>query len=93
MNKEIEQFMISVANTSVTSSEGIAGVGVFFEPNAFDPAIKDYTIYVSESDAQSGKVQSYGEYSSYGSKDYYKNAAASSRAALQVHIRIRASIW
>lgn len=29
MNKEIEQFMISVANTSVTSSEGIAGVGVF----------------------------------------------------------------
>ena len=30
MNKEIEQFMISVANTSVTSSESIAGVGVFF---------------------------------------------------------------
>ena len=81
MNKEIEQFMISVANTSVTSSEGIAGVGVFFEPNAFDPAIKDYTIYVSESDAQSGKVQSYGEYSSYGSKDYYKNAAASQQSS------------
>ena len=75
MNREIEQFMISVANTSVTSSEGIAGVGVFFEPNAFDPAIKDYTIYVSESDAKNGKVQSYGEYSSYGSQDYYKNAA------------------
>lgn len=81
MNKEIEQFMISVANTSVTSSEGIAGVGVFFEPNAFDPAIKDYTIYVSESDAQSGKVQSYGEYSSYGSKDYYKSAAASQQSS------------
>lgn len=81
MNKEIEQFMISVANTSVTSSESIAGVGVFFEPNAFDPAIKDYTIYVSESDAQSGKVQSYGEYSSYGSKDYYKNAAASQQSS------------
>jgi methyl-accepting chemotaxis protein len=81
MNKEIEQFMISVANTSVTSSEGIAGVGVFFEPNAFDPAIKDYTIYVSESDAKNGKVQSYGEYSSYGSQDYYKNAAKTQQSS------------
>ena len=81
MNREIEQFMISVANTSVTSSEGIAGVGVFFEPNAFDPAIKDYTIYVSESDAKNGKVQSYGEYSSYGSQDYYKNAAKTQQSS------------
>ena len=81
MNREIEQFMISVANTSVTSSEGIAGVGVFFEPNAFDPAIKDYTIYVSESDAKNGKVQSYGEYSSYGSQDYYKNAVKTQQSS------------
>ena len=81
MNREIEQFMISVANTSVTSSEGIAGVGVFFEPNAFDPAIKDYTIYVSESDAKNGRVQSYGEYSSYGSQDYYKNAAKTQQSS------------
>lgn len=79
MNKEIEEFMLSVARTSVTSSDGIAGVGVFFEPNAFDPGIKDYTIYVNESDAKSGNVQSYGAYTKYGSEDYYKNAATTQK--------------
>ncbi len=77
MNKEMEDFMISVADSTVTSSEGIAGVGVFFEPDAFDPSIKDYTIYVSESDAKTGNVQSYGAYTEYGSQAYYKNAASS----------------
>lgn len=79
MNKEIEDFILSVARTKVTSSEEFAGIGVFFEPNAFDPAIRDYTIYVSEEDAISGNVQSYGDYSSYGSQDYYKNAATSQK--------------
>ncbi len=75
MNKKIEEFLISVATSTALNSDGIAGVGVFFEPDAFDPAIKDYTIYVSEDDAKNGNVQSYGSYSSYGSEDYYKNAA------------------
>ena len=74
MNKQIEDVLLTVARSTVTSTDGIAGVGVFFEPNAFDPAIKDYTIYVSEDDAKTGNVQSYGDYSSYGSEDYYKNA-------------------
>ena len=77
MNKQIEDVLLTVARSTVTSSEGIAGVGVFFEPNAFDPSIKDYTVYVSEDDAKSGNVQSYGAYEDYGSQDYYKNAAES----------------
>ena len=77
MNKNIENVLLTVARSTVTSSDGIAGVGVFFEPNAFDPAIKDYTVYVSEDDAKNGTVQSYGSYDSYGSQDYYKNAAES----------------
>ena len=79
MNKGIEEFILSVARTKVVSSEEFAGIGVFFEPNAFDPAIKDYTIYVSETDAASGNVQSYGAYETYGSQDYYKNAATSQK--------------
>ena len=75
MNKEIEDFLISIARTTATSNDKIAGVGVFFEPDAFDPAIKDYTIYVNESDPNT--VQSYGSYDTYGSADYYKNAAMS----------------
>lgn len=76
-NKRIEEVLISVARSTVTSTDAIAGVGVFFEPDAFDPAVKDYTIYVSEEDAKNGNVQSYGSYTSYGSLDYYKNAATS----------------
>ena len=79
MNKGIEEFILSVARTKVVSSEEFAGIGVFFEPNAFDPAIKDYTIYVSEDDAKSGNVQSYGAYEDYGSEDYYKHAADSQK--------------
>lgn len=79
MNKGIEEFIISVARTKVVSSEEFAGIGVFFEPNAFDPGIKDYTVYINESDAKSGKVQSYGDYSTYGSQNYYKNAASSQK--------------
>lgn len=75
MNKQIEEFMISIARTTALSNDKIAGVGVFFEPDAFDPSIKDYTVYISESDPDT--VQSYGAYSSYGSEDYYKNAATS----------------
>ena len=79
MNKQIEEFMINVATSTVKSTDGIAGVGVFFERGAFDPGIKDYTIYVSEDDAKNGKVQSYGSYDEYGSKDYYKEAAATKK--------------
>ena len=75
MNKRIEEFLISMAASTVTNNEAIDGVGVFFEPNAFDPAVKDYTVYVSVDDAKNGTVQSYGSYDSYGSQDYYKKAA------------------
>lgn len=75
MNKQIEEFLISVARTTATYNDKIAGVGVFFEPDAFDPSIKDYTIYVSEKNPD--VVQSYGAYSTYGSQDYYKQAATS----------------
>lgn len=77
MNKKTEEVLLSAARSTVTSNDGIVGVGVFFEPNQFDPAIKDYTLYVSESDAKSGNIQSYGSYESYGSQSYYKNAAES----------------
>ena len=75
MNKEIENFIINLASSTAKNNEEIAGVGAFFEENAFDPGIKDYTLYVSADDAESGKVQSYGSYSEYSQKEYYKKAA------------------
>lgn len=81
MNKQIETFLLSIASSTVKNNDQIDGVGVFFEPDAFDPAIKDYTVYVSTDDAAKGTAQSYGAYSSYGSQDYYKNAATSQKAS------------
>ncbi len=75
MNKQLEEFIISIARTTAISNDKIAGVGVFFEPNAFDTSIKDYSIYISEDDPDT--VQSYGAYENYGSKDSYKDAATS----------------
>lgn len=35
---------------------------MFFEEDAFDPAVKDYTIYISNEDAVNKSCQSYGAY-------------------------------
>ena len=89
MNKEIEDFIISVARTKVESSDEFAGIGVFFEPDAFDPGIKDYTVYINEEDAANGKVQSYGEYDSYGSEDYYKDLIVVSFNEIESDVELR----
>lgn len=73
---EIEDYILNTAWTTVENSEYIAGVGVFFEPDAFDPEVPEYTVYVGEDDAKYKKAQSYGTYTEYGSQDYYKEAAS-----------------
>lgn len=77
LNKEAENYILNTAWSTVSSSKYIAGMGVFFEPEIFDPAIRDYTIYVNEDDAKNKSCQSYGDYSDYGSQDYYTGAAVS----------------
>lgn len=81
MNKQIETFLISIANSTVEMNEQIDGVGIFFEPDAFDPGIKDYTVYVNTDDIAKRTARSYGAYSSYSSQAYYKNAATSQKAS------------
>lgn len=81
MNKQIETFLISIANSTVEMNEQIDGVGIFFEPNAFDPGIKDYTVYVNTDDIAKRTARSYGAYSSYSSQAYYKDAATSQKAS------------
>lgn len=75
VNKSIEDYILHTAWSTVSNSDYIEGVGVFFESNAFDPAIKDYTIYVNPDNARNKTCQSYGNYSDYGSQNYYIEAA------------------
>lgn len=74
-NREVETYILNTAWNAVGNSVDIAGIGVFFESNAFDPAIKDYTVYVGNQDAVDKTAQSYGAYEDYGSQDYYTEAA------------------
>ena len=80
MNKDIENYVLNSAWSTVADSDDISGIGVFFEQGAFDPAVKDYSLYVSEDDAKAKKCQSYGAYADYSSNDYYKKAADTKKA-------------
>ena len=51
---------------------------MFFEEDAFDPAVKDYTIYISNEDTFNKNCQSYGAYKDYSANEYYKQAAETS---------------
>lgn len=80
MNKDIENYVLNSAWSTVADSDDISGIGVFFEQGAFDPAVKDYSLYVSEDDAKNKKCRSYGAYEDYSGKDYYKKAAETKKA-------------
>ena len=80
VNKDIENFILNTAWFTVADSDDISGIGVFFEQGAFDPAVKDYSLYVSEDDAKAKTCQSYGAYADYSSNDYYKKTAESKKA-------------
>lgn len=77
---DIEDYILNLAWSTVRNNEDIVGMGVFFESNKFDDSIKDYTVYVGSEDAEEEKAQSYGEFSSYGTQDYYTEAASTKTA-------------
>lgn len=74
-NYDMETYMLNTMWSAVANNEDIVGMGVFFEPNAFDSSKKDYTVYVNDENALSKTTQSYGAYSDYGSQGYYTEAA------------------
>lgn len=73
-NYNAEEYFLYSMWSAVGNDEDIAGIGVFFEPGVFDPAVRDYTLYVNNENAAAHTVQSYGEYSYYGSQEFYTGA-------------------
>lgn len=71
-NHEIENYILNTTWAVVKNNPFITGMGLYFEPYAFDAAIKDYTLYVGDKDADNKTAQSYGSYSEYSITDYYK---------------------
>lgn len=68
---DIENYAIDSIRSNIKSSPEIVGMGLFFEPNLFDDAIKDYTLYLSNSDVENNTIQNYGAYENYANEDYY----------------------
>ncbi|MDW5299870.1 MAG: methyl-accepting chemotaxis protein [Sedimentibacter sp.] len=71
---DIESYAIESIHSNMKSSPEIVGMGLFFEPNAFDNAIKDYTLYLSANDVQNNTTQTYGNYENYANESYYSIA-------------------
>lgn len=73
LNYDVEVFLRETARNTAKFNEDIAGVGVMFEPYAFQENIRDYAFYVDENAADQDIVP-FGAYETYSQEDYYKNA-------------------
>ena len=73
LNYDVEVFLRENARNTAKYNKDIAGVGVMFEPYAFQQDIRDYAFYVNEAAADQD-IAPFGSYESYSQEDYYKNA-------------------
>lgn len=71
INREIENYIINTMQATVDANEDVVGGGVLFEPYAYDKAIKDYTLYLTDG---SSEVTSLGDYENYKNEEYYAKA-------------------
>lgn len=72
-NHNIENFILETAYSTVKNNPDIVGMSVAFEKSKFDPAIKDYSVYVNKDGAETREPQSLGDYATYSQKDHYIN--------------------
>ena len=73
LNYDVEVFLRENARNTAKYNKDIAGVGVMFEPYAFQQDIRDDAFYVNEAAADQD-IAPFGSYESYSQEDYYKNA-------------------
>ncbi len=79
-NEAIENYAIESGWRMVKSSESLIGLGVFFEPYAFDSTIDRYAIYIDETSAANKTVTMYTE--DYTTQDYYKDAVQNNKVVI-----------
>lgn len=83
-NADIEDFLLNTAWSTVNNNKEIIGMGIYFEPNAFDKAVKDYSAYIGEEQAKNKTAISYGAYSEYGKEEYYEKAATTQQPYMTI---------
>ncbi|WP_313527412.1 methyl-accepting chemotaxis protein [Anaerotignum sp.] len=70
----VEEYMLNSAWNTINNNPDISGVGIYFEPYAFDPAVKEYAIYIGEEQAKKKTAKIVGEYANYSNQEYYSIA-------------------
>ncbi len=80
LNYEVENYILYNAWSIVNNNPDIFGIGALFEPYAYDPAIKDYSVYVNKENARNKVAQSLGSHEVYSKQEYYAAAAGSQKA-------------
>lgn len=78
IKKDLESQMIATAKNAVRHNDSIIGIGIMFEPRAFAEGRESYGIYHTAGDNGQIEVSDVGEYSYYGSEDYYTIASGKS---------------
>ncbi|MEG2382934.1 MAG: methyl-accepting chemotaxis protein [Oscillospiraceae bacterium] len=81
INYDVEKFLLETARNTAVTNPDICGVGVTFEPYAFQEDIQSYALYATENDADTD-IKPYGEYSAYSQEGYYKEASAAKKAVV-----------
>lgn len=72
----VEHYILNNAWSAVENNTDIVGFGAFYEPFAFDSDVKDYSIYINNTDAQNKDAKSYGKYSEYSQLNFYQTVKA-----------------
>lgn len=75
-SSDVEKYITETVRQTVRDNEDIEGMGVLFEPYAFDESIEDYAFYVLEAQSKE-KIKPYGAYADYSKQEFYSRAAAS----------------
>lgn len=71
-SKQIEQYLLEICRTTAATNQDIAGMGIGFEQNAFDPYVSDYGFYIGEEEAKNNEgVMVYPDYGSYSQELLY----------------------
>lgn len=68
-HKEMEDFFVYTMKSIISKNDDITAGSIFFEPNAFDASIPEYSLYISETAPE--QYRSLGTYEEYSKEIYY----------------------
>ena len=78
--KAIEKMAIDSGWKKVAANESLVGLGIFFEPKAFDDQIEQYAVYIDDTMAANQTVSIYSE--DYTAQAYYKDAVENNKIVI-----------